>query len=157
SNAINITEALRLIPADAIEKVEVITNPSARYESEGGGGLINIILKKGKNQGLNGTFIASGGDPESYGISGNLNYKTENFNLFTNIGYNYRTNPGLSTTQTRYLDADDNTLSYVDERRESDRLSKSFNTNFGMEWYLDKSITWTNQFRLQIGRASCRE
>ncbi len=149
SNAINITEALRMIPADAIEKVEVITNPSARYESEGGGGIINIILKKGKNQGLNGTFIASGGDPESYGFSGNLNYKTENFNLFTNIGYNYRTNPGLSTTETRYLDQDDNTTSYVDERRESDRLSKSFNTNFGMEWYLDKSITWTNQLRIR--------
>ena len=53
SNAINIAEALRQIPADAIDKVEVVTNPSARYDSEGGGGLLNIILKKGKNKGLN--------------------------------------------------------------------------------------------------------
>src|SRR5690606_28847115 len=77
SNAINIQEALRLIPADAIDKVEVVTNPSARYDSEGGGGLLNIILKKGKNDGVNGTIIASTGYPEQYGISGNINYKTK--------------------------------------------------------------------------------
>ena len=73
SNAINVSEALRLIPADAIDKVEVITNPSARYEAEGGGGIINIILKKGKNQGMNGTFIGNVGDPKNNSLNGTLN------------------------------------------------------------------------------------
>ncbi|HEU0137547.1 MAG TPA: TonB-dependent receptor [Flavobacterium sp.] len=149
SNAINITEALRLIPADAIEKVEVVTNPSARYESEGGGGLINIILKKGKNQGINGTIIATVGDPENYGISANVNYKTDKFNVFTTTGYNYRNNPGNALTNTEYLKDDGTTENFIVERRTNERLSKGYNTNFGMEWYLDASTTWTNTLTLR--------
>ncbi len=140
SNAINISDALRMIPADAIEKVEVITNPSARYDAEGGGGIINIILKKGKNQGLNGTLMATTGDPANHGLSGSLNYKSKNFNLFTTQGYNYRNNPGRSKTNTHYLNND----TYLDESRKTNRISKGYNGNFGMDWYLDKSLTWTN-------------
>ena len=103
SNAINVAEALRQLPADAIDKVEVITNPSARYDAEGGSGLINIILKKGKNQGFNGTFIASTGIPETYGLSANLNYKTAKLNYFTTAGYNYRTNEGGGKTNSEYF------------------------------------------------------
>ena len=146
SNAINIAEALRQIPADAIDKVEVVTNPSARYDSEGGGGLLNIILKKGKNQGLNGTFILSTGNPENYGASGNLNYKSEKFNLFTTNGYNYRNNPGRSLTNTAYLNPDGSVRNYIDERRKNDRISEGFNGNFGIDLFLTKSATWTNGF-----------
>ena len=144
SNAINIAEALRLIPADAIEKVEVITNPSARYDAEGGGGLLNIILKKGKNQGLNGTFIASTGYPETYGLSGNLNYKSKNFNLFTTQGYSDRNSPGSSITNSKYLNSDNSTKNYIYEDRENERNSKGYNGNFGIELYLNESTSWTN-------------
>lgn len=144
SNAINIAEALRLIPADAIDKVEVVTNPSARYDSEGGGGLLNIILKKGKNQGVNGTIIGTAGNPESYGLSANVNYKTKDFNLFTTSGYNSRTNPGKGITNTEYFDDSGNTTNFINERRDNERKNKGFNTNFGFDWYLNKSTTWTN-------------
>lgn len=146
SNAINIAEALRQIPADAIEKVEVVTNPSARYDSEGGGGLLNIILKKGKNQGLNGTIIASTGIPENYGISTNINYKSEQFNLFSNFGYNNRSNPGNSFTNSEYLNSDGSTRNFIDEIRKNDRIRKGYNFSFGMDWFLDESTTWTNTF-----------
>ncbi|AWI25030.1 TonB-dependent receptor domain-containing protein [Flavobacterium pallidum] len=146
SNAINITEALRQIPADAIDKVEVVTNPSARYDSEGGGGLLNIILKKGKNLGLNGTLILSTGDPENYGASGNLNFKSEGFNLFTTTGYNYRNNPGNSFTDTEYLNSDGTTRNFINEKRYNERVSEGVNSNFGIDLYLDKSTTWTNIF-----------
>lgn len=149
SNAINVQEALRLIPADAIEKVEVVTNPSARYDSEGGGGLLNIILKKGKNQGVNGTIIGTVGDPENYGISANINYKTDKLNVYTTSGYNYRNNPGKSVTNTEYLNDDRTTRNFIDETRTNDRLRKGYSTNFGMDWYLTDMATWSNTVNLR--------
>jgi hypothetical protein len=100
---INVADALKLLPADAVEKVEVITNPSARYDAEGGGGIINIVLRKGKSNGVNGSIIVSTGDPENYGVSTSLNKKGSNFNLFSNFGYNYRNNPGNSLTNAEYF------------------------------------------------------
>ena len=149
SNAINIAEALRLIPADAIDKVEVVTNPSARYDSEGGGGLLNIILKKGKNKGLNGTVIASSGNPENYGLSGNINFKSENFNIYTTTGYNYRTNPGHFIFNTEYLNPDGSTKNYIDELRNNERLSKGYNSNFGIDLYINKTTTWSNAMNIR--------
>jgi len=144
SNAININDALRMIPADAIDKVEVITNPSARYDAEGGGGLLNIILKKGKTNGLNGVIIATTGYPDNHGLSGNLNYKTGEFNLFTTQGYNYRNNPGNSLLETNYLNVGASSPNFIYETRDNDRINKGYNGNFGAEWFLDKNTTWTN-------------
>ncbi|MGL2993340.1 TonB-dependent receptor domain-containing protein [Flavobacterium sp. TSSA_36] len=144
SNAINITEALRLIPADAIEKVEVVTNPSARYDAEGGGGLLNIILKKGKNQGFNGTFIANTGYPDNHGISGTLNYKTERYNIFTTQGYNNRNNPGKGLNNSKYFNTDGTIKNYIYEARENDRFNNAYNGTAGIEWYLNKTTSWTN-------------
>ena len=142
STAINVADALRMLPADAVDKVEVITNPSARYDAEGGGGILNIILKKGKNKGLNGTLIATAGDPKNNGISANINSKTDNYNLFTTVSLNDRNNPGKTKINQENFLAN----SYIEERRFSDRHSKGANVNFGMEVFLnkDKSATWTN-------------
>lgn len=149
SNAINIAEALRQLPADAIDKVEVITNPSARYDAEGGSGLINIILKKGKNQGFNGTFIASTGIPEAYGLSGNLNYKTEKFNYFTTLGYNHRTTEGAGLTNSEYLNANGTPKGYLDEDRDTKRTSDGFNGRAGFEWTVAPNTFWTNAINYQ--------
>ena len=149
SNAINVAEALRQLPADAIDKVEVITNPSARYDAEGGSGLINIILKKGKNQGFNGTFIASTGLPETYGLSANLNYKTEKLNYFTTAGYNYRTNEGGGETNTSYFNADGTPKGFLDEDRDTKRTNEGFNGRAGIEWTVAPNTFWTNAINYQ--------
>lgn len=154
SNAINVAEALRQLPADAIDKVEVITNPSARYDAEGGSGLINIILKKGKNQGINGTFIASTGLPETYGLSANLNYKTEKLNYFTTLGYNYRTNEGGGETNTSYFNADGTPKGFLDEDRDTKRTNDGFNGRAGLEWTVAKNTFWTNAINYQKSSGS---
>lgn len=142
---INIADALKLLPADSVEKVEVITNPSARYDAEGGGGIINIILRKGKAQGINGSVIASVGDPESYGLSSNLNFRGEGFNVFSNFGYNYRNSPGNSINNSEYFDKTTGaTTSFVNESRTNERLNKGFNANFGIDLFLNKTTNWTH-------------
>lgn len=149
TNAVNVNEALRLIPADAIDKVEVITNPSARYDAEGGAGILNIILKKGKNQGINGTLIASVGTPENSGISGNFNVKNEFSNFFTTIGYNKRNGPGNTMINQENYDATHTLTSYIEERRTNQRLSEGFNSVVGMELFLDKTSSWTNSISIR--------
>jgi outer membrane receptor protein involved in Fe transport len=149
SYAINIAEALRQLPADAIDKVEVITNPSARYDAEGGSGIINIILKKGKNQGFNGTLIASTGIPETYGINANVNYKTEKLNYFTTAAYNHRTNEGSGKTNSEYFNDDGSVRNFLDEDRQTKRTRDGFNGRAGIEWTVAPNTFWTNAINFQ--------
>ena len=83
---LNGNDALRQLPADAIAKVEIITSPSARYQAEGTAGIINIVLRKGKAQGFNGSVTADLGTPTKVGTSASLNYRTKKFNYFTTTG-----------------------------------------------------------------------
>jgi outer membrane receptor protein involved in Fe transport len=157
SNALNMAEALRQIPADAIDKVEVITNPSARYDAEGGAGILNIILKKGKNLGLNGTFIASTGYPETYGLSGNINYKTEKMNYFTTTGYNYRVNQGGGKTNSQYFATDGSTSGFINETRNTERLRKGLSTKTGFEWSITPNTFWTNSISYRNNSGSTED
>ena len=70
----NLAEALKGIPAEQIKSVEIITTPPAKYDGEGTAGIINIVLKKGVDQGLNGRVSLTGGNRNS-GVNGSLNFK----------------------------------------------------------------------------------
>lgn len=88
---------LQQLQASMIERVEVITNPSARYEAEGMAGIINIVLRKERNQGFNGSFEAITGTPSNFGGAANLNYRHRRVNFFINYGIAYRVLPGVGT------------------------------------------------------------
>jgi len=141
---LNSTEALQQLPAESIEKVEVITSPSARYDSEGSGGIINIILRRSKLSGLNGALTANVGDPARYGINGNLNYRTGDVNIFTNTGYNYRTSPGNTFNDTDFFDQNGDFTNSITEIGERKRIRNGVNANFGVEWYVNETSSITN-------------
>lgn len=81
---------LEQFPANSIKSVELITNPSSRYDAAGVGGIINIILKKDERRGLNGQVNSSAGTRHKYTGGLNLNYSSGKWNLFTNYNYQYR-------------------------------------------------------------------
>ncbi|XMO86093.1 outer membrane beta-barrel family protein [Algibacter sp. AS12] len=150
---LNSTDALRQLPAESIERVEIITSPSARYDAEGTAGILNIILRRSKLQGLNGAITTSVGYPTSAGISGNINYRTGDFNFFNTTGYSYRESPGNALSATQYFNEyyDDNLMTtindpdtFLNEIRSFDRVRKGLTTNTGLEWYINETTSVTS-------------
>ena len=134
------TDALRQLPADAIESVEVITSPSARYDAEGTAGILNIILKKQKTLGFNGSVNTSIGFPVASQLSTNLNLRTDKFNVFTTLGYSYREPPGNAFFDNTYASGD---FDRIIEDRDILRQDKGFNANLGMEYFLTEKSSIT--------------
>lgn len=96
-SVLDANDALQQIPASTIDNIEIITNPSAKYDPDGTAGIINIITKKNKLQGFSGIINTNLGLEKKYGGDFLLNYKKRNLNVFIGGDYNVRNYPG-----TRY-------------------------------------------------------
>ncbi|MEO6693892.1 MAG: outer membrane beta-barrel family protein, partial [Ignavibacteria bacterium] len=83
---------LQQIPANSIESIELITNPSAKYNPEGTSGILNIILKKNSEGGYNGNLTLNAGTRDKYNGSINLNYKKDKYNIFGSYSYSNQSN-----------------------------------------------------------------
>ena len=136
---------IKQLPADAIEKVEVITSPSARYEAEGSGGIINIILRKSKKLGLNGSLSANTGDPKANSLSSNINYRNGKINFFNSSSIYDRLRPGNSSGITEYYNGD-NPSTFFSENRYRERDSEGYFVNNGFEWYIDDNTSLIGSF-----------
>lgn len=132
-------KALGTITADMIENVEVITNPSAKYQAGGTSGIINIVMKKEEKKGVNGSISLNTGYPQNHSIGGSLNYRTQKFNFFTQFGGGYRSMPNIneSTNQNRF------NLSRVDSEGKSFRNEQFYNITLGADYFLNKYNTLT--------------
>lgn len=96
------SDGLKQIPAEAIERIEVITNPSARYDADGVAGIINVIMKKDKRDGINGMVTVSGGKIlDTYNTTDNFNFniRREKINFFVGADCRFYGHPGSGTTQ----------------------------------------------------------
>ena len=142
------SDALRQLPADAIERVEVVTSPSARYDAEGTAGILNIILRKGVATGLNGSLNTTIGDPTQYRIASNINFRTKKINFFTNLGYRNSSSPGKFLTNLSTFE-NESVNSLRIEDRDFERKRNGYNINLGLEYFLsnESSITGTYFYR----------
>lgn len=135
------TDGLRNLSGDMIERVEVITNPSARYDAQGSAGIINIVLKKKRAPGVNGSFTGNIGQPANYGAALNLNYRRDWVNFFINYGINYRRAPGSGKSYQEFYKEDTSYLTYQTQKRLRGGLSN--NIRLGSDFILNDYNTLT--------------
>jgi outer membrane receptor protein involved in Fe transport len=144
------TDALRNLQGAMIERIEVITNPSSRYDAAGETGIINIILKKNKTRGFNGNFTGTVGYPSNFSGAYSINYRTQKMNLFSSFGSNYRQNPGNGSSTQKFSSAD---TSFVYNQFQN-RTRRDFSVNFmaGIDYYISTNTTFTGSFLIDGGR-----
>lgn len=144
-------DALQQLQADMIDKIEVITNASARYEAQGEAGIINIILKKSKKAGFNGSATLRGGYYPDDGIGVNANYRKDKLNLYGSANYNYRRVDGRSTTHQRLESAD--TAFIYDQGYKHVRKKNGVNINVGADYDINpkNTISASVGFRYGVG------
>ncbi|MET2984568.1 outer membrane beta-barrel family protein [Aureibaculum conchae] len=142
------SNALGTITADMIESIEVITNPSAKYEASGTAGILNIILKKEEKKGWNGSISANTGIPDNHSIGVSVNRRTEHFNLFAQLGAGYRSlpqeNEAINTNLINNEVVFSEGIAYRDET--------FFNLTLGTDYHIDELnvLTLSGNFAYEI-------
>ncbi len=131
-----LTGFLKGLPADMVKSVEVIPNPSAKYDPDGMAGIINIVLEKAKdNGGVSGSVNLSLGTSESYNVSGSLNLRQSKLNLFSSYSFRYNEweSEGGVLRENRVLDP----ITLLNEDFLGNSLSRSPLLNTSLDYFLD--------------------
>lgn len=130
-------EALQQMSASSIENIEIITNPSAKYDPDGLSGIINIVTKKGGLNGTSGIVNITGGLDDKYGGDFLLQYRRKSYNLLLGADYNNRTYPGTEESENRTFNDADTTI--VLSSGESSRKRERYSVRGGIELFLGPS------------------
>lgn len=128
------SNALGTITADMIESIEVITNPSAKYDAAGTAGILNIVLRKEEKKGVNGSVSVNTGIPDNHSIGLSFNRRTQQFNLFTQMGAGYRSMPRYS----RSINLDRTTNTTIRSEGEAFRNEYFYNITLGTDYHINE-------------------
>ena len=126
----NRAEILQQLPAESIDRIEVIDNPSAKFSAEGSAGIINIVLKKNRTAGYYGSVQAGGNTNGNANVSGNINFNIGRWEGYANIGYRHRANEGGSYSYQEYL----NTNQYQTYTTDNDRMGNNLFARAGLTY-----------------------
>lgn len=132
------SDALDQIPVSTIKSIEIITNPSAKYDPDGMTGIINVVLKENIVAGISGLVEASVGTNDKYNVNGILSYRNKKFNAFVGGGYrsNYMPGTGLSELETYYADT-----FYRNTDLNRFRTRSNYSVKGGVDYYINKKNT----------------
>jgi outer membrane receptor protein involved in Fe transport len=137
----DVAQLLKSMPSSNIEQIELITNPSAKYDAAGNAGIINIKLKKNKTVGTNGnvTLFGAYGLTPKWGGALNLNHRNEKFNVFGSYNYNRRENEQhLSLYRTGTTNGQ---FTVFDQQNVRDRTSDYHGAKVGVDYFINKNNT----------------
>ncbi|MDE6007086.1 MAG: TonB-dependent receptor [Muribaculaceae bacterium] len=138
----NRAQILEQIPAETIERIEVITNPSAKYSPEGSAGIINIVLKKDRRGGYFGAAELSANTRGGGNASVNINYNTSKFDSYASVGFRMRHNTGGSVMRRTFNNGD-----YINSDGDSRNHGNNIFFRLGTTWHAtDKDDFYINGF-----------
>lgn len=129
-------EILQQIPASTIENIEIITNPSAKFDPDGTSGIINILTKKSDFAGISGILSLDGGLDEKYGSNILVNYRTNGLNWY--FGANYRNHLYPGTSETEHKTFFNDTTNYINSNGSTARLRSGYGLRGGFEYYFNE-------------------
>ncbi len=128
------------IPADDIERVELVTNPSAKFDASSAGGVINIILKQNRKSGFNGIASVGVGTPDVLNGNLSLNLRQKSFNLYGSGNYNQ--SGGTTTEKTYRINKDNGVITdYFNQNSENKRSRKFTSFRIGADYFIDPKTT----------------
>lgn len=124
-------QILEQLPAETIEKIEVITNPSAKYSPEGTSGIINIVLKRNRQAGYFGGAQAGANTIGHFNVGGNINVNVGQWDTYANVGVHSRHNDGYNNTYRTYNDG-----TYLNSLGETERRNTAFFFRAGATYHI---------------------